>query len=161
MSYKVFLVIVVALNWKIEQMNIKIIFLYDLINEKIYVKQSSESKRNKKYACRLNKAFYDLKQLSRIWYNTFVNFLQSFDFKNIDADYNVFINYEIKVIIEVYINDLLIIEQFKKEIIKLKSTFKKQFYMKNMNSCNYWLKFKITRDRTRRILQLNQINYLQ
>ena len=142
-------------------MNVKINFLYDPINEKVYVKQFLKSKRNKKYACRLNKAFYDLKQSLQMWYNIFVNFLRFFDFENIDADYNVFINYKIKVIIEVYINDLLIVEQFKKEIIKLKTIFKKRFHMKNMNSCNYWLKFKITRDRVRRILQLNQTNYFQ
>ena len=42
-------------------MNVKIAFLYDLIDEKVYVKQFSENKKNKKYACRLNKAFNDLK----------------------------------------------------------------------------------------------------
>ena len=45
-------------------MNVKIAFLYELINEEVYMKQSSESKKNKKYICRLNKALYNLKQLS-------------------------------------------------------------------------------------------------
>ena len=47
-------------------MNVKIVFLYELINEKVYVKQFSENKKNKKYVCRLNKAFYDLKQFFRM-----------------------------------------------------------------------------------------------
>ena len=65
------------------------------------------------------------------------------------------------MIIKIYVNDLFIVEQFKKKIVKLKTTFKKRFYMKNMNSYNYWLKLKIIRDRVRKILQLNQTNYLQ
>ena len=161
MNYKVLLIIAAALNWEIEQMNVKIAFFYKLINEEIYVKQSSESKKDKKYVCRLNKTFYDLKQFLRIWYNIFVNFLRFLDFEIIEVDYNVFINYEIKMIIEIYVNDLLIIEQFKKKIVKLKTTFKKRFHMKNMNFYNYWLKFKITRDRVQRIFQLNQTNYFQ
>ena len=47
-------------------MNVKIAFLYELIDEEVYVKQFSESKRNKKYVYRLNKAFYDLKQFLRM-----------------------------------------------------------------------------------------------
>ena len=142
-------------------MNVKIAFLYDLIDEKVYMKQSSENKRNKKYACRLNKALYDLKQLFRMWYNIFVNFFRFFDFENINVDYNIFIDYKIKVIIEVCVNNLLIVEQFEKKIVKLKMIFKKRFYMKNINSYSYWLKFKIIRDRARRILQLNQTDYFQ
>ena len=161
MNYKVFLIIAVVLNWKIKQMNVKIVFLYELINEKVYVKQFSKSKKDKKYVCRLNKAFYNLKQFSRMWYNILINFFQFLDFKIIETDYNIFINYEIKMIIEIYVNDLLIIEQFKKEIVKLKTTFKKRFYMKNMNLCNYWLELKIIQNHVRKILQLNQTNYLQ
>ena len=48
MSYEVLLIIAVALDWKIEQMNVKIAFLYELIDEEVYVKQFSESKRDKK-----------------------------------------------------------------------------------------------------------------
>ena len=61
MSYKVLLIIAVVLNRRIERINIKIAFLYDLVNEKVYVKQLSKSKRNKKYAYRLNKTLYYLK----------------------------------------------------------------------------------------------------
>ena len=96
-----------------------------------------------------------------MWYNIFVSFFQFLDFEIIEIDYNVFINYEIKMIIEIYVNDLFIVEQFKEKIVKLKTTFKKRFYMKNMNFCNFWLKFKIIRNRARKILQLNQTNYLQ
>ena len=47
-------------------MNIKIVFLYKLINEEIYVKQFLKNKKDKKYVCRLNKALYDLKQFLQI-----------------------------------------------------------------------------------------------
>ena len=120
-----------------------------------------KARGTKKYVCRLNKALYDLKQFPRVWYNTLASFFRSFGFEIIGADYSVFINYEIKVIIEVYVDDLFIVGQFKKEIAKLKAAFKERFHMKNINSCSYWLRLKITRDRARRIFQLSQTNYLQ
>lgn len=39
MSHKIIFAIIVTLNLKIKQMNVKIIFLYDYIKEKIYVEQ--------------------------------------------------------------------------------------------------------------------------
>ena len=110
MNYKAFLIIIAVLNWKIKQMNVKSVFLYKLIDEEVYVKQFLKSKKNKKYVYQLNKIFYNLKQSSRMWYNTFVNFFWFLDFEIIEINYSVFINYEIKIIIEVYINDLFIIE---------------------------------------------------
>ena len=50
-----------------------------------------------------------------MWYNTFVNFLQFLDFENINADYNVFINCKIRMIIKIYVNNLFIVKQFKKK----------------------------------------------
>ena len=41
------------------------------------------------------------------------------------------------MIIEIFINDFLIIEQFKKEIVKLKTIFEKRFHVKNMNFYNH------------------------
>ena len=58
--------IAVALNLKIKQIDVKIAFLYKVINKEIYVKQLIGLEDGIKRACRLNKALYGLKQSPRI-----------------------------------------------------------------------------------------------
>ena len=50
----------------IEQMNVVIVFLYEFLNELIYVKQSHDFVIDFDLICRLRKALYDLKQASRV-----------------------------------------------------------------------------------------------
>ncbi len=66
MNYKAMYVIIVVNDWKVEQMNVKTVFLYDKIHENVFVVQftSFEQKINK--VCKLNKALYDLKRFSKI-----------------------------------------------------------------------------------------------
>ncbi len=61
MSYKAMYVIVAVNDWKIEQMNVKIVFFYEKIEEDVYVVQSIDFEQNVNQICKLNKALYDLK----------------------------------------------------------------------------------------------------
>jgi hypothetical protein len=58
--------ITVALNLKIEQMDVKIAFLYGVIDEEIYVKQPIGLEDRIKRVYHLNKALYGLKQSPQI-----------------------------------------------------------------------------------------------
>ena len=65
MSYRTIFVIVVVNDWDLKQMNIKIVFLYENIKEKIYVELSHEYfDRDRVYW--LRKVLYDFKQLFRV-----------------------------------------------------------------------------------------------
>jgi hypothetical protein len=77
MSYKTMYVIIVVNDWKIEQMNVKTTFLYDKILEDVYVVQFTNFEQNINQVCKLNKTLYDLKQSSRIWFETLTKFLFS------------------------------------------------------------------------------------
>ena len=46
MNYKIIFVIIVVNDWKIEQMNVKIVFFYENINEEIYVKMFHDYKKS-------------------------------------------------------------------------------------------------------------------
>ena len=65
MSYKTNFVIVAVNDWDLKQMNIKIVFLYENIKEKIYVELSHEY-FDRDRVCRLRKTLYDFKQSSRV-----------------------------------------------------------------------------------------------
>ena len=77
-SYKALFVLAAILNWNLKQINLKIAFLYNAVKELIYMYQltsfKSQKYSNKIY--KLNKILYDLKQLSRVWYNIFVEFMK-------------------------------------------------------------------------------------
>jgi hypothetical protein len=74
MSYKTMYVIIVVNDWKIEQMNVKIVFLYDKIHENVFVVQFTSFEQKINQICKLNKALYNLKQSSRIWFETLIKF---------------------------------------------------------------------------------------
>jgi hypothetical protein len=73
-NYKTMYVIIIVNDWKIEQMNVKTTFLYDKILEDIYVVQLTNFEQSVNPICKLNKALYELKQSSRIWFETLIKF---------------------------------------------------------------------------------------
>jgi hypothetical protein len=80
MSYKTMYVIIVANDWKIEQMHVKIVFLYDKIHENVFVVHLTNFEQKINEVCKLNKALYDLKQSSKVWFETLIKFFFSFDY---------------------------------------------------------------------------------
>ena len=117
-SYKAIFILIVVEDWDLKQINIKIVFLYDNVEKKIYIKQFIEyiSKKYLNKVCKLNKTLYDLKQFPRVWYNIFVEYIKEIGLVFIDVDFNVFINSNIKIIIVFYVNDVLIINSSRFEI---------------------------------------------
>ena len=157
-SYKTFFVIVAVNDWDLKQINIKIVFLYENIEEEIYVELSHDYfDRDRVY--RLWKTLYDLKQSFRVWYNTLVIFLKKHDFLFFDVDLSVFFNDN--VIIVIYVDDFLIIEFSRDYIQQIKLTLNKHFDMTNMRFLYYYLSISIERDRLNRILYLSQKTYLK
>ena len=77
-SYKALFTLAAILNWDLKQINVKIVFLYDAVKKLIYMYQLTDFKSQKylNKVCKLNKVLYDLKKSSRIWYNTFVEFMK-------------------------------------------------------------------------------------
>ena len=72
----------------------------------------------------------------------------------IDSDYNIFINYFTRTLITLYIDNILIISLFCKDINKVKAALNDKFYMTDFGPYTYYLSIIITRDRFNRILRL-------
>ena len=159
MSYKVIFAIAAANNWDIEQMNVKTAFLYEDIDEEIYVKVPHSYIDNRKIYCRFRKALYDFKQSSRIWFNTFVTYLNKQNFLALNVDQSVFSNN--KVIIVIYVNNLLIVDSDSKFIQKTKKTLHKRFQITDLGSLAYYLGMGVQRDRQQRAFYFSQKTYLE
>ncbi len=105
MNYKTMYVIIAVNDWKIEQMNVKTIFLYDKILEDVYVMQFTSFEQSVNQICKLNKALYNLKQSSKIWFETLIKFFYFLSYASLNVEFNVFIKNDIMIII--YVNDLI------------------------------------------------------
>ena len=60
-SYKTIFALTAALNWDVKQMNVKIVFLYDNVQETIYVWQLDDFSKNDIKVYKLNKTLYEFK----------------------------------------------------------------------------------------------------
>ena len=76
-------------------------------------------------------------------------------------DYLIFVHSIIEVIIEVYVDDLLLIDFDINDIREIKKSLMSQFEMINLESMKHYLDMKIVRDRQNRIIKLTQITYLK
>jgi hypothetical protein len=126
MSYKTIYVITIVNDWKIEQMNVKTTFLYDKIHEDVYVVQLTKFEQKINQICKLNKALYDLKQFSRIWFETLANFLFFLDYVSLNVEFKVFMKSDIMIVI--YVKKLIFTE-FNLAIV---------FWLKNVLNDRFW-----------------------
>ena len=162
MSYKAILAIAAAMDWDLEQMDVKTAFLYGEVEEEIYVEQpTGYGKGQEGKVCRLNKALYGLKQSPRVWYNTFASFIKTIGFEPLDADSSVFIDTPSGTIVALYVDDLLITGPNKQDIQRVKDALNSHFHMTDLGPCCYWLGMSITRNRQQRVLRLGQRAYIE
>jgi len=75
MSYKLIFAIAAALDWEIDQMDVKTAFLYGKVEETVYMEQPTGLEDGSTKVCKLDRALYGLKQAPRVWYNTLSEFL--------------------------------------------------------------------------------------
>jgi hypothetical protein len=133
MSYKTMYVIIAVNDWKIEQMNVKIVFFYDKIHENVFVVQFTNFEQRINQICKLNKALYNLKQSSRIRFETLIKFLFSFDYVFLNVEFNVFMKNDIMIVI--YVNDLIFTKFDSTIIFRLKNALNERFEMNDLDSC--------------------------
>ena len=114
--------------------------------------------------CRLKKSLYGLKQAPRLWQKKFDLFMAQHDFRKTSANHCVFVkNYNNgeSIILLLYVDDMLIIGKNKMKIDALKKALRKYFTMKDLSPVKKILGMKITRDRSKRMLQISQENYIE
>ena len=160
MSYKAIFALAAALDWELEQMDVKTAFLYGNVEETIYVTQPTGfAASGPRKVCKLKKALYGLKQSPRVWYNTLAAYLKELGFEPIAADFSVFTNGT--TIIAIYVDDILLAGPNKQEIQGIKTKLAEHFEMTDLGGCAYYLGMTVTRDRANRILRLGQAGYVQ
>lgn len=152
MAFKVLFVVATYYNLDINQMNIKITFLYGFINQLIDIKvpKGFETQTITIIVCKLLKALYGLKQISKLWYKRLSKFfLEKLGFQQINVDHNIFISLVgiNRPIFNTLINDIKIIEVKDSYIImRVKQKLITVVKIAHIELINFYLYLKITQN---------------
>ncbi|GJX79402.1 retrovirus-related pol polyprotein from transposon TNT 1-94 [Tanacetum coccineum] len=129
-SIRILLAYACALDFKLYQMDVKSAFLNGLINEEVYVAQTSGfidfAKPN--YVYRLKKALYGLKQAPKAWYDNTL-----FTKKK---DSNV-------IIVQIYVNDIIFGSTCQEICDDFAKIMHDEFEMSMMGELNFFLGLQI------------------
>ena len=98
--------------------------------------QGFEVRGKEKMACKLHKSLYSLKQAPRQWYKKFDSFMSSSGFLRCQSDHCYYVKNlrSLSIILLLYVDDMLIVEECKWKIDKLKEELSKEFEMKDLGA---------------------------
>lgn len=152
-------------DWDIEALDVKTAFLYGKLEEEIYMEQPEgfEIPGKEHLVWHLKRALYGLKQASLAWWREMNASMKALGFKRILSDAGVFIFRQGKYIIIaiVYVDDALFMGNNRHLLTKKKMDFMRIWECRDLGEATEFLGMRITRDRTKRRLTLDQGEYLQ
>jgi hypothetical protein len=147
-TMKLLLALAAQNGWYIFQLDVKSVFLNGVLNEEIYVEQPAgfekSNSTNKVYL--LKKALYGLKQAPRAWYNRLDNHLLSLGFNRSMNEVTLYVKHADghKLIVSVYVDDLLITGDKEQLVEEFKTNMKDMFEMNELGLLIYFLGMKVT-----------------
>ncbi|VDB90564.1 Bgt-51627 [Blumeria graminis f. sp. tritici] len=157
-SLRILLAVANFCDWEIHQIDVKTAYLEGDLHEEIYMR-CPEGMTGTKYV-RVDKALYGLKQSGRVWYQKLNNKLYSLDFKRSNCDQCIYIHSKVQVVIGVYVDDLIICGKVLQQVVEIKQQLSSFFPIKDLGLIGTVIGWNITRDRSNRILNISQRDYL-
>jgi hypothetical protein len=147
-TMKLLLALAAQNGWYIFQLDVKSAFLNGVLNEEIYVEQPAGLEKsnsiNKVYL--LKKVLYGLKQAPRAWYSMLDNHLLSLGFNRSMNEVTLYVKHADghKLIVPVYVNDLLITWDKEQLVEEFKTNMKDMFEMNELGLLIYFLGIEVT-----------------
>jgi hypothetical protein len=135
-SLRLLLALAALEDWEIHQMDIKSAFLNGLLDEEIYMEQpqSHITLGQSDKVCLLKNAIYGLKQASCAWNLQFNTVLLDLGFKRTHSDAGIYHRLDTggTIIIILYIDDITILGDKRKQVNSLKSTLSSRYEMMDL-----------------------------
>ncbi|GJQ97236.1 retrotransposon protein, putative, ty1-copia subclass [Tanacetum coccineum] len=163
-AIRILIAIAAYYDYEIWQMDVKTAFLNGRLDEDIYMEQP-EGYVNPKYpnrVCKLQRSIYGLKQASRQWNKRFDEEIKKFGFTQNRDEPCVYrkASGSNVVFLILYVDDILIMGNNIPRLKEVKDYLGKCFSMKDLGEAAYILGIKIYRDRSLRLIGLNQSAYI-
>ncbi|KAM1709738.1 hypothetical protein TB1_000224 [Malus domestica] len=142
-SVRVLLSVAVNKGWSMYQMDVKNAFLHGDLEEKVYMRlpPGHPQSQEPNLVCKLHKSIYGLKQSPRAWYAKLSTVLHSIGFKRSNADSSLFVRTRAasKLVVLIYVDDLIITGDNAAEITTLKQSLQQKFAVKDLGVLKYFL----------------------
>ena len=167
MAFRVLFAIAAYYDLDIDQMDVKTVFLYGLIDQLVYVQipKGSEDSTNKGMVCKLLKALYGLKQAPRLWYERLFKFLlERLGLRGINVDHSMFVTASgsNRPFISTFVDGIKVIGvNGSGHIERVTQELAAAFEMIDMGPISFYLGLKVERDRQNRTLKLSQPAYIE
>jgi len=147
-SVRVFLAIVAFFNLYMIQGDFVTAFLNSVADITLFLTQPEGfiHKRLRHHVLRLNKSLYGLKQAPRLWYMRLCEYIISLGYRVCDCDSSIYYNKTLRIIILVYVDDMLIAGPCKATCDKIYDQLNAKFPMKHLGSPRKFLGLRITRE---------------
>ena len=118
-------------------------------------------KGQEKKVCRLRKAIYGLKQAALQWNKQLHKSLLELGFKRCYADPGVYVKFigDKLIILVFYVDDALFMGNDRSLVLKHKKQFMDRWESRDLGDAKEYLGMRITRDRKKRTLRLDQCSY--
>ena len=112
-TFRILIALAAQLGWKIHQMDVITAFLNPVVNDLVFMALPEGIEWLHPGAppggvYRLKKALYGLKEAPRLWFSNINRFLQSQGFIPSSGDANLYISSSLKVILLLYVDDILL-----------------------------------------------------
>jgi len=163
-SIRIMLAIAAFHDYEIWQMDVKTAFLNGKLAENVYMSQPEGFVDSKlpNGVCKLEKSIYGLKQASRRWNLCFDEKVKEFGFSRSENESCVYVKASGSIVtfLVLYVDDILLIGNDIPTLQDVKSWLGKCFAMKDLGEAAYILGIRILRDRSKRLIGLNQSTYL-
>jgi hypothetical protein len=146
-SVRTMLALAVHQRWEVHHMDVKSAFLNGDLKEEVYVAQppgfvisGSENK-----VLRLRKALYGLRQAPRAWNAKLDDTLVTLGFQRSGAEYGIYTRSRAdrRLIIGVYVDDLIITGASEDDIVTFKQEMKLKFQMSDLGLLSYYLGIEV------------------
>ncbi|GJT89876.1 putative ribonuclease H-like domain-containing protein [Tanacetum coccineum] len=147
-AIRLFLAYAYFMGFLVYQMDVKSVFLYETIEEKVYVTQPPGFKDpdhlDKVY--KVVKALYGLHQAPRAWYETLANYLLGSGFKRGKIDQTLFIKKQKGdiLLVHVYVDDIIFGSTNNELCIAFEKLMKDKFHMSSMGELTFFLGLQVT-----------------
>jgi hypothetical protein len=163
-SVRIIMSIVTKFDLELHQLDVKTTFLNGELKEDIYMVQPEGFHVNghEEKVYKLKRSLYGLKQSSRQWYLKFHEAIIEISFKVSPLDHYVYIynDNDKLTILSLYVDNILLTRNCSEMIQRTKNFLGAKFGMKDMGDATV-LGIKISRDRTSKLLYLDQEKYIE
>jgi hypothetical protein len=146
-SVRIVLAVAAHHGWQVHHMDVKSAFLNGDLAEGVYVAQPSGfvKKGKESMVLKLHKALYGLRQAPRAWNSMLDASLCRLGFSRCNTEHDLYTRAgtAARLIVGVYVDDLLVVGESVEEIGRFKEEMKQTFQMSDLGSLSYYLGIEV------------------